>query len=208
MASGYCVEGDSIAPSEMTEVLLFHHALGLTPGCRSLADRLRAAGHQVHTPDLFEGEVFTELSAGVAHAEAVGFGEILERGRQAAQSVPAQTVYVGVSLGVLPAQMLAQTRPGARGAVLVSGAISPSEFGGAWPRGVRLQMHMMDADVVVVQDGDLEVARTLADTVEDAQIYLYAGDQHLFIDESVADYDQPAAALLTDRTIGFLDALS
>lgn len=192
----------------MTEVLLFHHALGLTDGCRSLAARLQAAGHNVHMPDLYGGSVFPELSAGIAHAEQIGFDTVIERGRAAAESLPSEIVYVGLSLGVLPAQMLAQTRRGARGAVLVSAAVPPSEFGGAWPDGVPLQIHMMDADTLVVEDGDLDVARQLADTIEGAQLYLYPGDRHLFIDSSLPDYDHTATELVTHRIAAFSDAIS
>ena len=42
----------------MTEILLFHHALGLTPGITEFAGHLRGAGHTVHTPDLYDGHTF------------------------------------------------------------------------------------------------------------------------------------------------------
>ena len=192
----------------MTEVLLFHHAQGLTDGCRSLADRLRAAGHDVHTPDLYDGNVFADLGAGIGYAEEVGFATIIERGRNAAAALPARIVYVGISLGVLPAQMLAQTRPGALGAVLISAAVPPTEFGGAWPAGVPLQVHMMDADALVVDEGDLAVARGLAEALEGAELHLYEGSEHLFVDESLPDYDAAAAALVTEHVVGLLDAVS
>jgi dienelactone hydrolase len=189
----------------VAEVLLFHHAQGLTAGCLSFADDLRAAGHVVHGPDLYDGKTFTTLADGIGYAEQVGFGAVLERGRRAADSLPNEIVYAGFSLGVLPAQMLAQTRPGARGAVLLHAAIPTSEFGGAWPQGVRLQIHMMDADELAVRDGDLDVARRLAETIEDAELFLYPGDRHLFADNSLPDYDEGAATLLERRVLAFLD---
>lgn len=192
----------------MTEVLLFHHAQGLTDGCRSLADRLRAAGHDVHTPDLYDGNVFADLGAGIGYAEEVGFATIIERGRNAAAALPARIVYVGISLGVLPAQMLAQTRPGALGAVLISAAVPPTEFGGAWPAGVPLQVHMMNADALVVDEGDLAVARGLAEALQGAELHLYEGSEHLFVDDSLPDYDAAAAALVTEHVVGLLDAVS
>lgn len=192
----------------MTEILVFHHALGLTDGCRSFAARLRAAGHHVHTPDLYEGRTFPDLAAGVAHAEQIGFDTIIERGRLAAQSVPAEAVYVGLSLGVLPAQMLVQTRAGALGAVFVSGAVPLSEFGDEWPVAVPLQLHMMDGDRLVVEEGDLAVARQLAETIPDAQLHLYRGDKHLFIDDSLPGYDQAATELVIDRITGLLGTVS
>ena len=130
----------------MTDVALFHHALGLTPGVEAFAEKLRDAGHTVHTPDLFDGKTFDTINEGVGHASEVGFGEILERAKQSVAALPADLVYIGFSLGVIPAQMLAQTRAGARGAVLCYSCVPISEFGDAWPAGVPVQVHGMDAD--------------------------------------------------------------
>ena len=187
----------------MTELVLFHHAQGLTPGCVSFADALRAAGHVVHTPDLYEGRTFAELTDGMAYAREAGFGTIMERGRLAAESLPAEIVYAGMSLGAMPAQMLAQTRPGAEGALLLHAAVPLSEYGGAWPEGVPLQIHTMEDDEL----GDADVARELAQTVEGAEVFLYPGDRHLFTDDSLPDYDEAAAALVRQRALGFLDAV-
>lgn len=198
--------GDPVILVRMAEVLLFHHALGLTHGCLSFADRLRAGGHVVHAPDLFDGKTFTELADGVGYAKQVGFDTIFERGRLAADSLPNEIVYAGFSLGVLPAQMLAQTRPGAQGALLFYSCVPPSEFGGPWPQGVPLQIHIMDGDEwALPPNEDLEIARELDHTVEGAKLFLYPGDQHLFADSSVPGYDEKATALLTERVISFLD---
>ena len=190
----------------MAEVLLFHHAHGLTSGCRSFADRLRAAGHVVHLPDLYDGNTFDDLDEGVGYAKEVGFGTILERGRLAAEGLPDRVVYAGFSLGAMPAQMLAQTRPGAAGALLFHGCVPPSEFGDAWPEDVPLQIHIMESDPWALE-GDLDAARELDETVESAELFLYPGDRHLFSDESLPAYDAPAAELLTERVLGFLDGI-
>ena len=190
----------------MTEVLLFHHAHGLTTGVQSFADQLRAAGHVVHTPDLYDGEVFADLDEGVGYAKKVGFDTIGERGRRAADGLPDRLVYAGFSLGAYPAQMLTQTRPGATGALLFSACFPASEFGGPWPQGVPLQIHMMESDEWV-HEGDLDAARDLDETVESAELFLCPGDQHLFADKSLPSYDEDAAALLTERVLGFLDAI-
>ena len=184
----------------MSEVLLFHHAQGLTDGVRAFADELRAAGHLVHAPDLFDGRTFAALEAGMAFAEEVGFGTLIERGTDAANDLPAELVYAGFSLGVLPAQKLAQMRPGPRGALLMQAAIPLEEFGGAWPDGVPLQLHVMEGDEL----GDVEIARALAETVPEAELFLYPGDRHLFADRGLSDYDADAAALLIERALEFL----
>src|SRR4051794_28559207 len=125
----------------MAEVLLFHHAQGQTPGFLAFADELRRAGHTVHAPDLYYGRTFDSLDDGVAYAGEVGFGEILERGVRAADGLPDGLVHAGFSLGVMPAQKLAQTRPGARGALLLHACLPVSEFGTSWPSDVPVQIH-------------------------------------------------------------------
>jgi len=187
----------------MAEVVLFHHAQGQTAGFFAFADELRAAGHTVHAPDLYEGRTFPTLDQGVAYAKQVGFDTLGERGRLAVESLPNEVVYAGFSLGVMAAQMLAQKRAGAEGALLFHAAFPTSEFGGPWPRGVRLQIHMMEADEWV-QEGDLDAARELATTVDGAELFLYSGDRHLFADNSLPDYDERAAAMLTERVLEFL----
>jgi dienelactone hydrolase len=189
----------------VTEVILFHHALGLTAGVSAFADDLRRAGHAVHTPDLYEGETFGALEAGLAHAKQIGLMNIMDRGVRAAQRLPADVVYAGFSLGILPAQKLAQTRPGARGALLFYSCVSPDELGSAWPEGVPVQVHGMDADPIFVGEGDLDAARALVASTEHAELCLYPGDQHYFADSSLPSYDAEATALLLQRTLDFLD---
>jgi dienelactone hydrolase len=191
----------------MAEVLLFHHAQGLTSGVRAFADALAGEGHTVHTPDLFDGRVFDSLEDGLAYAQEVGFGTLLERGSAAAEALPGSLVYAGLSLGVMPAQMLAQTRPGARGAVLVDACVPPAEFGDAWPAGVPVQVHGMEADPVFAGEGDLDAARALVATTDDAEMFLYPGDVHLFSDASLPAYDAAATTLLTERVRAFLDGV-
>ncbi|TML70420.1 MAG: dienelactone hydrolase [Actinobacteria bacterium] len=188
----------------MAEVLLFHHALGQTTGFGAFADELRQAGHTVHTPDLYDGRTFTTLDEGVAYAEEIGFGEIIERGTRAADELPTELVYAGFSLGVLPAQKLAQTRAGARGALLFYSCVPMSEFGPSWPAGVPVQIHGMDADPMFVGEGDLDAAREVVDSAEHGELFLYPGDQHYFADSSLPSYDEDAATLLTKRVLEFL----
>ena len=187
----------------MTTVLLFHHAQGQTEGFLAFADELRDAGHTVHAPDLYDGTTFGDLDEGVAYAKQVGFDEILRLGTATAEEVPADIVYAGFSLGVMPAQSLAQIRPGARGAILYSAAMPASEFGSSWPEGVPLQIHMMDADPWAEEDRP--AAEALVEEVEDGELFLYTGSGHLFADSGLEDYDEQAAALLKERTLAFLN---
>lgn len=186
----------------MTEILLFHHAQGLTPGVLAFADDLRRAGHVVHNPDLYDGKTFDDLDKGVGYAKQIGFDTVMERGRLAAEELPNELVYAGFSLGVMPAQSLAQTRRGTRGALFFSAALPASEFGDGWPQGVPLQIHMMEDDEWV--DEDLPAARELVETADRAELFLYPGDRHLFADASLPDYDETAATTLRERVLSFL----
>jgi dienelactone hydrolase len=191
----------------MAEVLLFHHAQGLTKGISGFADQLRAAGHTVHVPDLFDGQVFATLPEGAEYAAKIGFGTVIERGQAAAAGLPAALVYAGFSLGVLPAQMLAQTRPGATGALLFEACVPISEFGGTWPSGVPVQVHGMEGDEFFAGEGDIDAARALVQATPDAELFTYPGNQHLFADASLPAYDEPAATQLTQRVLAFLDGI-
>ena len=191
----------------MTEVLLFHHAQGQTPGFHSFADELRQAGHTVYTPDLFDGRTFGSIEDGMAHAEEIGFPDgILERAARAANELPAELVYAGFSLGVVSAQKLAQTRPGARGALFFYSAVPPAMFGSPWPSSVPVQIHGMDADPYFVGEGDIDAAREIVAAADDGELFLYPGDQHYFADSSLPSYDADATALLTERVLDFLGA--
>jgi len=191
----------------VAEVVLFHHAQGLTPGIVAFADELRGAGHTVRTPDLFDGRTFDSIEAGMAYAEEIGFpDEVIARGTRAVDGLPAGLVYAGFSLGVLPAQKLAQTRPGARGALLFYSCVPVSEFSPAWPDGVPVQVHGMDADPIFVGEGDIDAARALVEQAKDGELFLYPGDQHYFADSSLPSYDPDATALLIQRVLDFLRA--
>jgi dienelactone hydrolase len=184
----------------MAEVVVFHHALGLTDTIRAFADTLREAGHRVHMPDLFDGRTFDSIEAGMAHAEELGFPmAIVDRGRAAVVDLPADLVYIGFSLGVMPAQSLAQTREGARAAVLAYAALPLGQWGDNWPEtwpdGVRLQLHIADPDE------DLEIAQSLAETVPGAELHTYPGAQHYVLEQG-----DDAAAQLTRRVVEFLAA--
>ena len=191
----------------MGEVVVFHHALGLTSGVTGFADELRGAGHTVHTPDLFEGNTFGSIDEGLGYVRGIGFGEIIGRGVTAAQELPDNVVYAGFSLGVLPAQMLAQTKAGALGALLYYSCVPVAEFGAAWPDGVPVQVHGMDADPLFVGE-DLDAAKALVAEAAQGELFLYSGDQHYFADATLPSYDAEAAALLLQRSLSFLSSVA
>jgi dienelactone hydrolase len=189
----------------MATVVLYHHVQGLTDGVQAFAEELRRAGHTVHTPDMFGGRRFDTIEEGMAFARETGFGELAAKGLAAADEVGDGAVYAGFSFGVMPAQELAQTRAGARGAVLMSGCLPVSEFGDAWPEGVPVQVHGKEADPFFEED--LEAARELAGSTDQAELFLYPGEEHLFADSSLPGFDAAAADLLVERVVAFLDAV-
>jgi len=189
----------------MSEILLYHHVQGLTEGVRSFADGLRQAGHTVHTPDLFDGRIFETLEDGMGFAREAGFGALAERGVAAADDISPDVVYAGFSFGVMMAQQLAQTRDGARGALLMYSCLPVSEFGAAWPAGVPVQVHGKEADEFFLEDVD--AARALVESSDQAELFLYPGEEHLFADSSLQAFDPAAAALLTERVLAFLERI-
>ncbi|HEY5980155.1 MAG TPA: dienelactone hydrolase family protein, partial [Microlunatus sp.] len=191
----------------MAEILVFHHILGLTPGVQAFADDLRAAGHTVHLPDQYAGRRFDSIEAGAAFtggpeapdADAVADAMVAD--------LPTGLVYVGISFGVMQAQRLAQTRPGASGAVLLESCLPiTGEWAfGPWPDGVPVQIHGMDADPFFAGEGDIDAARAIVAAVPDAELHLYPGDTHLFEDSSLPSYDEDAARLVRARLLEFLE---
>lgn len=194
----------------MAEILLFHHVQGLTPGLVEFADRLRAAEHTVHTPDLFEGHTFATIDEGMAHVRREGAPDYDALADQAAAVLPDDLVHAGFSFGGGQAQRLAQLRPGARGALLFETCypITGEWAFGPWPAGVPVQIHGMDQDPFFSEEGgDLDAARQLVSTVDDAELFVYPGDKHLFADSSLPSYDEEAAGLLTERVLAFLSRI-
>lgn len=195
----------------MAEVVLFHHVQGLTEGVLAFAERLREGGHMVHTPDLFAGELPATLEDGMALANGLGDELVAERTDQALAGLPENLVYAGISWGVMIAQRLAQTRPGAAGALLYESCIPVTgdwAFG-PWPDGVPVQIHGMDADPFFALEGDIDAARELVAAAgqELAELFVYPGDRHLFVDSSLPSYDADATALAARRSVALLDRL-
>lgn len=188
----------------MAEIVLYHHAQGLTTGVEAFAAELRRANHTVHVPDLYEGRTFATLDDGLAYASQTGFDTIMDRGVAAAEGLGDALVYAGFSLGVMPAQRLAQTRAGAKGALLFHACLPVSEFGEAWPAGAPVQVHGMDADPFFVDEGDIYAARDLVKSTEQAELFVYPGKEHLFTDSSLPSYDEAATTLLIRRVLSFL----
>jgi dienelactone hydrolase len=194
----------------MAEVVLYHHVQGLTEGVRRFGDGLRQAGHTVHTPDLFDGRTFATMDEAFAFVREAG-DALDARVDAAANALPEGLVYAGISWGVGAAQRLAQTRTGARGAVLYEACfpITGEYAFGPWPSGLPVQIHGKADDEFFAHEGDIDAARELVATIgpDRAELFVYPGDEHLFVDSSLPSYDAEAAALTMQRTLHFLSVL-
>jgi dienelactone hydrolase len=192
----------------MTQILVFHHVQGLTDGVRDFAARLAGDEHVVHVPDLYDGRLFGDIDAGIAHAQSLDRDEVGARVDAIADGLSADLVVAGFSWGAMHAQRLAQTRPGCRGALLYEAfvALGAEWSFGPWPAGVRAQVHGMDADPFFALEGDLDAARELVDVVgpEQAELFTYPGDAHLFTDSSLPQHDPAATRLVLERSRAFL----
>ncbi len=193
----------------MVEVLLFHHIQGLTEGVRAFADQLRAGGHTVHTPDLFDGQIFDSIESGFAYTRSLEEGAIDERVNAAVDGLPDDLVYAGISYGVPPALQLTVKRPGARGLLMLESAmpIAGEWAVGPFPDGVPLQIHGAEGDEYFGEDRPFADEAVALLGAERAELFVYPGEQHLFTDSSLPSYDAEAAALVTERTLAFLDRL-
>lgn len=195
----------------MAEVVLFHHVRGLTSGVQAIAEAFAGDGHTVHTPDLFDGAQPGSLEEGMDLVRNIGGSELDARADRAVEKLPPEVVYAGISLGAGTAQRLAQTRPGAKGALLYEACLPISgEWAiGPWPAGVPVQVHGMEKDPFFGLEGDIDSAREIVDTLGPklAELFVYQGDQHLFTDSSLASHDAEAAGLVLQRSRDFLDHL-
>jgi len=194
----------------MAEVVLYHHIQGLTEGVRSFADELRRAGHTVHTPDLFDGRTFATMDEAFAVVQEAG-DAFDAKADGAAHALPGGLVYAGISWGVGAAQRLAQTRAGARGALLYEACfpITGEYAFGPWPNDLPVQIHGKGDDEFFAHEGDIDAARDLVAKIgpEKAELFVYPGEEHLFVDSSLPSYDGDAVALVTQRSLHFLSAL-
>lgn len=189
----------------MSDLILFHHVHGLTDGVVAFAERLREAGHRVTTPDLFDGTTFPTIEAGVAFVAEAGMDEIIDRGTAEAERLSSDLVYAGFSLGALIAHKLAQTRAGARGALLYHhGDVPMTVFGETWPQGVDVQFHINEHDKYLDTDV-VEEFVSLAGQAARVELFLYPGSTHLFTDSSLSDYEPASAELVLQRTLEFLE---
>jgi dienelactone hydrolase len=185
----------------VTTIVLFHSVLGLRPVELGLADRLRAAGHRVATPDLYAGSTAATIEEGFVLKDTVGWPAIVRRAREAVRDLPAETVLLGVSMGAGVVQEVLPDRPGTAGVLLLHAV-------GALPASVRAglpaQAHVADPDPIAppAQVAAWQAAATRSGA--DAQVFTYPGIGHFYTDAAGPDHDEPAAERTRQRVLEFL----
>lgn len=195
----------------MADIVLFHSVLGPRAGVTDAADRVRAAGHTVHTPDLYRGEArFDEYGPAMTYQDSIGYRELLRRAAADVAHLPPGLVYMGFSAGGAAAEWLAATRPGALACILLHAALPIGVMGlETWPATVPAQVHFMRGDPFREQaeiDGMAADVRAAGARFE---LFEYDGAGHLFTDPSLpAEYDRAAAETLWGRVLALLDGLA
>jgi dienelactone hydrolase len=204
---------ETSAPREQPsshEIVLFHSLLGLRRAVLQWAERLRAAGHTVHTPDLYDGEVFDEMAAAARKIQAFGgFDELLARSQAAVSGLPCELVYAGFSNGGVCAELLAATRTGARGAILMHAPLPIRDLGWKiWPATVPVQVHFAEKDPLRSQQVIDALSARVRDSGANFQQCDYPGSGHLFADLDWPGYSEAASELMWERMLEFLARLA
>ena len=190
-------------------VIVYHSAYGLRPAIIEFGDKLRAAGYLVHTPDLYDGEVFSDRNDAIRKIQELGFDKLLERAQAAVETLPHDLVYVGFSNGGACAELLAATRRGARGAILIHAPLMVRDLGWtAWPPNVPVQVHFADKDPIKNQGVIDALSMKVRQSGSNFEQFGYDASGHLFADPAFPAYNANAAELMTSRVLEFLKAVS
>ncbi|MER5993144.1 dienelactone hydrolase family protein [Streptomyces viridosporus] len=187
-------------------IMLFHSTYGLGPAVHRAADRLRAAGHEVFTPDLFEGRTFTTVEEGMAYGEETGKEELLRRAVLAAAPYSERgLVYAGFSFGASVAQTLALGDGHARGLLLLHGTSDIAA--NASVDDLPVQLHVAEPDPFETDDWLSAWYLQMRRAGADVEVYRYAGAGHLYTDPDLPDWDEEAAEATWRVALGFLESL-
>ncbi|MEU6392637.1 dienelactone hydrolase family protein [Streptomyces sp. NPDC046939] len=187
-------------------IMLFHSTFGLRPAVEAAADRLRAAGHEVWTPDLFEGKTFDTVEEGMAHRDEIGKDELLKRAVLAAAPYSDRgLVYAGFSFGAATAQTLALGDEKAKGLLLLHGTSDIAE--NASVDELPVQLHVAEPDPFETDDWLTAWYLRMGRAGADVEVYRYPGAGHLYTDPDLPDYDEEAAEATWRVALGFLETL-
>lgn len=186
----------------VVHIALFHSVLGLRSAELLAAERLRRAGHEVVTPDLFGGETAATLDEGFQLVDRVGWAAVIDRARQTLMGVPDETVLAGVSMGAGVVADLWPERPVAAGVLLLHATAGlPAS---ARP-GLRVQLHAAEPDDFAPPERVAALRQAARERRVDLEVFRYPGVGHFYTDRELPDHDPVAAELTWRRVLEFLD---
>lgn len=198
----------------MAQIVLFHSAYGLRPAVHAAAERLRAAGHQVTTPDLYDGRTFDTVEEGMAYKDEITQNELLRRAigavaplltPAAGATAPADgLVYAGFSLGGALAQNLALADEHAKGLLLLHGT---SDIRDDAATGIPVQLHVAEPDPFEPEDWLNAWYLRMRKAGADVEVHRYRGAGHVFTDPDLPDHDAEAAERTWAVALDFLAEL-
>ncbi|WP_335973764.1 MULTISPECIES: dienelactone hydrolase family protein [Streptomycetaceae] len=183
-------------------IVLLHSTYGLRPAVHTAAERLRAAGHEVYVPDLFDGRTADSVEEGREIADGIGNDELLRRAITAAAPHSEQgLVYAGFSVGAALAQNLALGDEKARGLLLLHGT---SDIADGAATDIPVQLHVADPDPFETEDWLNAWYLRMRRAGADVEVFRYRGAGHLYTDPDLPDYDEQAAEATWSVALDFL----
>ncbi|GGR17194.1 dienelactone hydrolase family protein [Streptomyces roseolus] len=189
------------------DIMLFHSVYGKRPAVDAAADRLRAAGHQVWVPDLFDGWTTDSVEVAMAKKDEIGSDELLKRAVMAAAPYSERgLVYAGFSFGASVAQTLALGDEKARGLLLLHGTsdLAPNASVDELP----VQLHVAEPDPFETDDWLSSWYLQMRRAGADVEVYRYRGAGHVYTDPELPDWDPDAAERTWAIALDFLDGLA
>jgi dienelactone hydrolase len=184
------------------EIVLFHSMYGLRPVEMAAAGRLRAHGHHVVLPDLFEGRTAPgDVGSGLALMDRIGWPTIVATARATLDGVGDEAALIGFSMGV---GVIAEVWPDRLGAAAVACLHAPAVVPPGVRRGTPVQLHVATPDRFAPPDQVLAFETSAARTGALPSLRRYPGAGHYFTDPSLDDYDAAAEADVWTHLLGML----
>jgi dienelactone hydrolase len=188
----------------VAHIALFHSVYGLRPAVIAAAERMRAAGHEVITPDLYAGPAATTIDEGFALSAQIGWTAIMRRALDAVRDFPEGAVLAGFSMGAGVVGDLLPDRGATAGLLLFHGIGGDPAVVRA---GLPVALHIADCDAFFPANHVMAWSAALTGAGAVLDLYTYPNVGHFFTDPGAPDYNEAAADLVWERSLSFLRSL-